>query len=207
MAYIGPGLLYLGVHGGRFLELTDDFFGTPREDSTEQENQIASETTTLIGHSHSETEGENSPRDLDGYCKTFIWYLVCMPLWCAIAKLGKDRVIAHARSLAAKNTLEHNRIGGVDYTGIEKLANTSQLPRGLSNPDLKNHVQKGKLLAPLKVDNNLTTKTKECLPSLERDPQEDPPAWTDFVVAVFFICFGVVALFAGLISLASNTDD
>lgn len=167
---------------------------------------MASESTALVGNSQSENKEGKDPRAFDGCCKAFMWYLGCMPLWCAIAKLGKTRVIAHAQSLTARNTLEHNRIGGVDYTGIEKLAEKSGFLRGRSNPDLNNQVKQGELLAPIKVDKNIAVKTKECLPSLERDPQEEPPAWTDFLIAIFYVCFGVVALFAGLISLASTSD-
>lgn len=36
---------------------------------------------------------------------------------------------------------------------------------------------------------------------LEKDPQERPPSWYDFVVAIFFILFGVLALVAGVFSL------
>ena len=121
LAYIGPGLLYLGVHGGRFLELADDFFKVPKENANEQTHQMASETTSLV--ENSDSEGEDSQRSLDGWHKVALWYLGGMPLWTSIAELGHKRVMAHAQSLAAKNTLEHNRIGGVDLKGKRRLAN------------------------------------------------------------------------------------
>jgi hypothetical protein len=37
--------------------------------------------------------------------------------------------------------------------------------------------------------------------SLEPDPQERPPSWVDFGVAIFYIIFGCIALTAGLYSL------
>jgi len=40
---------------------------------------------------------------------------------------------------------------------------------------------------------------------VEADPQEAPPGWYDFAVAVFFILFGVLALFAGIFSLFMET--
>ena len=196
----------MGVHGGRFLELADDFFKAPKENANEHTRQMALETTSLVDNSNS--GGKESQRSLDGWYKTVLWYLGGMPLWTAIAELGHQRVMAHAQSLTAKNTLEHNRIGGVDYKGIEKLAEAgSRVPRRRSNPDLKAQFEKGGLLAPIKVDKKLEARSKECLPSLERDPQEDPPAWMDFFIAVFYICFGVVALFAGLLSLAASDDE
>jgi hypothetical protein len=36
---------------------------------------------------------------------------------------------------------------------------------------------------------------------LEDDPQEAPPGVVDFMVAIFYIIFGVVAMFAGLFSI------
>jgi hypothetical protein len=36
---------------------------------------------------------------------------------------------------------------------------------------------------------------------LEPDPQEIPPGWKDFIVAFFYILFGLLALIAGIISL------
>lgn len=219
LAYIGPGMLYLAVHGGRFLELADDFFRVPNEGTNENEHPVASETTTLVGNPQSEAGG--CPRILDGCCKTVMWYLGGMPLWCNIAETGKKRVMAHAQSLAAKNTVEYNRIGGVDYTGIEKLASDSigHATAGLihttkasgaaathlmrSNPDLK-ALNQTALTEHIDIERKFAANTKKSLPSLEPDPQEKPPAWLDFFIAVFYICFGVVALFAGLVSLADN---
>ena len=37
--------------------------------------------------------------------------------------------------------------------------------------------------------------------ALEDDPQQDPPEVKDFMVALFYIVFGVIAMFAGLLSI------
>jgi hypothetical protein len=37
--------------------------------------------------------------------------------------------------------------------------------------------------------------------ALEDDPQQDPPRLFDFVIAIFYVIFGVVALVAGLFSI------
>ena len=37
--------------------------------------------------------------------------------------------------------------------------------------------------------------------SLEKDPQKAPPTVWDFLIAVFFVLFGLVAMFAGLVSI------
>jgi hypothetical protein len=41
------------------------------------------------------------------------------------------------------------------------------------------------------------------IPSLEADPQAEPPAVQDFAIALFFVLYGVLALFCGLVSLSS----
>lgn len=42
---------------------------------------------------------------------------------------------------------------------------------------------------------------------VEPDPQEAPPSWYDFVVAIFFILFGCLAMVAGILSLFVSNED
>jgi len=218
LAYVGPGMLYLAVHGGRFLELADDFFFHETNASKNGDRQAPSETTTLV----TETNRMDS-RAFNGCFKMLLWYLGGMPVWSFIAEIGKARVLAHAQELAAKNTIEYNRIGDVDHSGIEKLIEdrsvrgapasvpskfspegTAHLIRPRSNPDIKALGNNTFDLETNAVKKQTFVKPKQALPPLEPDPQEAPRTWVDFLIAVFYICFGVVAVFAGLISLGAD---
>ena len=210
LAYIGPGMLYIAVHGGRFLELVDDFFvSSPSPESNSVDSEVpVSERTSLVPSSavyNSESEG----RKFDGRWKAVLWYCTGMPLWTLIARSGQRRVLAYARQVAERNTLQNLRIGEVDLRGIEKLAKSgnghetrSYSPvtylRPLSERDLSTKIE---IFAPP------PSETKASVPSVEPDPQENPPVWLDYFVAVFYVCFGVLALFAGLISLMSAAQD
>ena len=219
LAYIGPGLLYLAVHGGRFLELVDAFFYVPI--GCDDEERLASETTALLD----DGDSAENPRVIDGCLKRLIWYLGCMPLWCCVADNGKRLVLNHAATLAANNTLEHLRIGNVDHSGIEKLVeNGSHNPRtqvGSNNSGIV--ISAAHLIRPLSHPDlcdagtvrsiEASKKTFEpknaphSVQSLEPDPQEKSPSWQDFGIAVFFFCFGCLALFAGLFSLVADQSD
>lgn len=220
LAYIGPGMLYLAVHGGRFLVLVDEFFLVPKDSlpAATDERVVDSETTALLHGRNTTTSTETTEeRRIDGCFKTFLWYIGCMPLWCKVAKVGKQRILDHAATLAKSNVVEALRIGDVDHSAIEKLIASRQSPKdsetGLGKfgiralSDHKSGVST--LIAPMKsTPQNLPPIPRlQSAPSrLEADPQENPPAWIDFFIAIFYVCFGILALFAGLISLSVSTD-
>lgn len=212
LAYIGPGMLFLAVHGGRFIMLTDDFFLSPSQEEEGGEG-LVSESTALLNT----TQAKHS-RKADGLPKTLLWYVGGFPLWSRIAATGKQAVLEYAEKIAADNTLEPLRIGDVDHTPIEKMAEgatTKQAkakqtsikgapnvsiahlirPRSNSDPDAKN--------APIDVKSFEASLTIQSAPSLEADPQAVPPEALDFLIAIFYICFGLVALLAGLFSLGA----
>ena len=204
LAYVGPGFLYLAVHGGRFVELSKAFFFVS---AVESDNEIVSETTALVGQRQDDVT--TKPEAFDGCLKACLWYLGFMPLWYSIADNGNKRVVAHAQNLAAKNTVEHLRIGEVDHKGIEKVAERDNKPVSKfapKVPSLSLIRPRSSSIDALSSSQNeqQPPKPQHLAPSLEADPQETPPGWRDFFIAVFYICFGCVALLAGLLSLFSD---
>ena len=210
LAYIGPGMLFIAVHGARFIILMERFFYIQPASS-----DVESESTSLIGTT------APSVRKFDGCWKAMLWYAGGFPLWSSIAEMGKLAVATHAEKIAAENVIEPSRIGNVDHGPIEKLvenggvretnAKSPSIPgspnisfahliRPQSDPDLK--ALSSARSAAISEAQKSKTKPKESLPSLEPDPQEAPPAWRDFFIAIFYVCFGVVALVAGLLSLS-----
>ena len=257
LSYIGPGAIYLGIHGARFLELAQCYFGKPG--LTEP---LSEETTPLYGEPAAKAP---PPESADSwpvhFMKTTIWYALSMPLWCWIATVGKTCLTNHVTDLAMK-TPHPIRIGNVRFaaakliggeTRVVMLQNrnasgddSSKFPtdtlllRADSLPEdygtarttegsivalpAKSILAKGALPTTGPPQRGLTTAppqrgyqsmTNKAIAEnlmakrrkeqedfdLEDDPQEAPPGVLDFMVAIFYIIFGVVAMFAGLFSI------
>ena len=251
LAYIGPGMLYLAVHGERFLDLVRRVFFVPNLEqqqstsvSSNNDNKndlkMASEASPLLVPSLSSSfvsnnDQENQPQQFAGPFQAVSWYLSGMPLWTLIAHVGKTRVLAHAQDLARKNTLRPGlRIGDVDLKGMENLAHVSNATLATISPPRhkSDRLDKKKLKylirprgthedqdeeqsestasfhpEPLKELLVQPEKGKSTVASIEPDPQENPPGWTDYCVAIFYIGFGVLALFAGVISLYTSGNE
>ena len=147
LAYIGPGLLFLAIHGGRFLELTETFFfiqtattkiAVEDEESRNNNNHetTLSERTSLTNEINKTINGSatqsNSPTaasgtqiiQFNGIFRTGLWYIGGFAIWSRVAKIGKRRVLDHAKELAAKPHIDHLRIGDVDLRGMENLLST-----------------------------------------------------------------------------------
>jgi solute carrier family 38 (sodium-coupled neutral amino acid transporter), member 11 len=228
LSYLGPGLVYLGVHGERFLDLARNSFGKNSENSqTEkalEEGTDASEATPLVGgillqpndsFRVSPNGTENDGIVVCGIWNHIVWFAIGMPIWCSIARIGKSYLQEHVTEMAMKSP-HPIRIGDVEYKRVlyhleEKDgvgADLKQLVRDTSMPHLSNLVVGG---APVGMNINqqigqgLLEKQKKGKrtsgESLEADPQEQPPSCTDFLIAILFILLGLVALFAGLYSI------
>ena len=81
-----------------------------------------------------------------------------------------------------------------------KVINTNQLARspGAMQPgNLNQQIGQG-ILQRQKLERKQQQKKER---ALEADPQEAPPSWYDFAVAIFFILFGLLAMVAGVLSL------
>lgn len=79
VAYIGPGLAYLGVHGERFIEYTDMLLGKKTHVDPNVELPVAGDANATMSETYGQTDYE---------CKPFWWYLLGFPIWRAIASSG-----------------------------------------------------------------------------------------------------------------------
>jgi solute carrier family 38 (sodium-coupled neutral amino acid transporter), member 11 len=222
LAYIGPGMLYLAVHGGRFLQLVEIFFLVSDGAAT---GVAMGESTPLVVHPGSSTGVGGGYKRFKGPFQALLWYLGGFPIWCYIAEMGRKGVLARAQTLARDhNTAEGRRIGNVDFKGMEhyvmpprsiesddKNVDTKKqidVPRSGSNPrfkcqqdndpDVKDWVEER---GSGKVEKQPSL--PKSIPSLGADPQAEPPVIQDFAIALFFVLYGVLALFCGLVSLSS----
>ena len=144
LSYIGPGAVFLGVHGERFMELVrESMLGKMLPDSTYSQSNTSNRTNT-------KNPGETSPllaKNLDtetGFASTVdpshpeesqesllarlfripLWYLTLMPVWCAMARLGQASVHKHAEEMALQSP-HPIRIGSVVYRRIESTGGSS----------------------------------------------------------------------------------
>lgn len=161
LSYIGPGILFLGIHGERFLHLietsswwrtknvTNSFNSdvnckdsvssvtttteqTPLVKILQQQQQQRNRIDNQQKHPYKDTAtGAQSTSIPFSRCsfryllqccerrilctmKVLSWYILGMPLWCAIARTGTKNVAAHMCILALKSP-HPIRIGDVEY--------------------------------------------------------------------------------------------
>ena len=233
IAYIGPGMLYLGVNGGRFLELVEESWLSPKSTSNQTVHRPLTatvETTPLVA---SRKEGDDLMRNqltreqdqvLDsrtvvGRLRTTAYCLAGFPLWCRIAAMGKKTLTEHVHALVEQSP-HPVRIGNMQY----RLARVLEDGKIDADPRESTVVSHPKYMqqysAPLEgsahgismspgagknvsVDRPKLSKTNVAGKIQTRDT---PQSWFDFVVAIFYILFGVMALFAGLYSLFAPED-
>ena len=127
LSYIGPGVIYIGIHGGRFMELSNAFFGhrtgflgshVESPDEHRHCEEMGEETTPLY------CDSDKTSNDASGYTiadswfirqvKNMIWYTLGMPFWCAMAQRGQRCLTSHVTELALR-TPHPIRIGNVRF--------------------------------------------------------------------------------------------
>lgn len=250
LSYIGPGAVYLGVHGERFLQLARETFGgrvkkaianvaNGGNQSVEDGTVLVSKgslyspalavestplvdgrtmtpTATLLVGTENAAGGDDTPVVVNGFWNRVAWYSLGMPIWCSIARIGQVRLKQHINEMAMKSP-HPIRIGDVEYkrilvhmSGKEGLGQELQkMVRDSSFPQLHNLVGGGVttggqgLNINQKIGQGLLEKKKkqDATEALEADPQEEPPSWLDFYIAICYILLGLVALFAGIYSI------
>jgi hypothetical protein len=243
LSYIGPGLVYLGIHGGRFIELVEQsWLGSMLPDYLQcgsagdnMDGVTAVETTPLVsGRLETDDNAQPALKDdtasdslIGRVVKPVVWYFCGFPIWIYIAQTGKRNLTKHIHDLALKSP-HPIRIGDVEYTGTE-LKDLTRVAKNAGNVAILKAIHRSDSLPLItsesvaeltaqgrqsvviahssggdinkRIGQELLQKKSRDRASGEVDPQQAPPTWYDFAVAVFFILFGVLAFTAGIISL------
>jgi sodium-coupled neutral amino acid transporter 11 len=252
LSYIGPGIVFLGIHGDRFLELSESYFCRRLVSSS---TTVEKEKIALIGNGN-ESDSPKLPENDCLSCKTIVqtllWYVLGMPLWTFVASVGKTCLTSHVTDMALRSphpirigNVRFARAtirGGTDYTRVvvlqsphnlkprsasdelsdsQRLGVTTKLLRQDSFPRISNTAYKVQTTTDGTVvalpPSSMTTyqsinqkigamalanaKTKQEQFAIEDDPQGDPPGVLDFLVAISYVLFGLVAMIAGLMSI------
>jgi hypothetical protein len=123
LAYVGPGAVYLGVHGARFLELSKAFFGRSVAGGNDEhdEEELAPLYNADVSGDLPQPDHEDSflVREL----KTVLWYVLLMPVWTAFATYGKATLTHHVADLALKSP-HPIRIGNVRFASARLSGST-----------------------------------------------------------------------------------
>ena len=196
LTYIGPGILFIGVHGQEFLDLVDSAWGTL--DDTD---------------------------DNSGMLKGLLWYLLLMPLWCKVASVGNKGLLYYYAKKEMMTPGPQNRLGKVKHKNLDMLIQQKQRrsqdnifgdPENITLPtpvEEKTSAELGLITtsnskdygstAPNEInrnDNEPQDVAGNAGP-IEEDPQDDKQTVGDFAVAIGFVLFGIVAFTAGVISI------
>eukprot|EP00985_Skeletonema_marinoi_P026312 scaffold20312_cov146-Skeletonema_marinoi.AAC.1 len=116
-----------------------------------------------------------------------LWYLSMMPIWCGIASMGKRGVADHEAKKALMSPTEF-RLGKI----IHKRKMYDTLPTTSAST---NESQLDFML------NDAIDIEEEA----EEDPLDEEKSATDFMVAISFVLFGVVAFVAGVFSICTES--
>lgn len=224
LSYLGPGMVYLGIHGNRFLEMVSRVWSTREK------------WNSWMWH-YPPHERESQNQRNFGIISVMLWYITLMPFWCIIAEVGRTKFSEHELELSRKSPSIVNRLGKIsNKSRMNALPATRNLiqqksgKRSASFDDmLENHgqknterneayplLQKSMLIPPssqtsiqnssygsLVVDSSAEVQVLNDDTSIEEDPQEVPDqTWLDFLLAIVYINLGIIALLAGLFSIA-----
>lgn len=140
LSYIGPGVVYLGVHGAEFVKLVHEFWNINTTEATttmtrrritavsndderqplQSSNPLSVEegqgTTTTTTQSAPVTAVEHQPdgSTLNRIGKTILWYVLGMPLWYRVAQVGAKSFGAYQTDLISKSP-HPSRLGHVKH--------------------------------------------------------------------------------------------
>ncbi len=115
-----------------------------------------------------------------------LWYSSLMPIWCGIASMGRRGVEEHEAKKAMMSPTEF-RLGKI----IHKRKMYDAIPATSAST---NESQLDSML------NDAIGLEQEA----EEDPMDDEKSATDFMVAIFFILFGMLAFVAGVFSICTS---
>lgn len=210
LAYIGPGLIYLAVHGEDFLEKVGHIWGGgPSSTAIESSRQSQDvESANLLPRPKHETPFVRK----SGLLQNVTWYLFIMPVWGYIAETGKSK-LDEFKAEKALTSPHVNRLGKCGRFELPptKPIQAQQRP-AIGRTGSFDNTSLGPKILPYDsiVGGNkaigaaIVAKKRSDQMKAEDENVTDvdvPPTWMDYIVALFLASFGMVALCAGLVSI------
>jgi len=204
LSYIGPGMIYLAVYGDEFLKKVEEVWGKDEGNTGPTERDVES-SRLLMSQQPNETTESTAPEQ--NVFKSIAWYLLLVPIWCEVAKMGKTKLTEFREKEALKSP-HINRLGKVAPPSIPmmpvKIPRVGSADGGQAGmprfPTSKYGATAGGNQA---IGAAILAQQRSARISASPTPADldEPPTWYDFSVAIFFVAFGMIALCAGLFSI------
>ena len=232
LSYLGPGAVFLGIHGKEFLDMV-------RWNVSTTVQGCMWKYPAAVNKVDARFRPENSPDQNMGVVAQCVcllaWYFLLMPLWCSVASAGASNYEKFEEEQIRKSPAVQRRLGktkhrkrganggraaerervrsaSFDDSSSGNLAQSAErypllakpmLPPLSSQPGPNSDVAYGTTSdianeGDVGVANAADSSVDEFL---EDDPQDVSPSWTDFLLAISYMILGVVAFFAGLVSI------
>jgi len=207
LCYIGPGLIYIGVHGQQCCTIIERYWPKYKH----KKNTTTTTTTTTTTDEEQErrtllvsTEVEEQQTSMIQYCiQTTSWYILMMPLWYWMAQIGARNFKSYERELATKSP----HISRISNNGTkQKKFGQQQLiqPSMLKKHSSESNINYGSLIIPPHHSNQPKVfHPPKIVQQVEEEETEivTTPQVMDYVIAVAFMLLGIIALVAGIASL------
>jgi len=199
LAYIGPGLAYLGIHGDDFLQRlatvilsmntktkTTTTVPTITTTTTEAELPMEGDATAQIIVDPRTVFSEDS---MKGSSTPWWWYPLLMPLWVSIALSGSQGLNERLTALEGNHRPQNsptndNNNDAADNTNTTNGTTTSAADVGVGVDASTQQQQQ-------QIDATTTGTTTAVIVE---------PCVMDYGFAIFFIIFGSIAMLAGVAS-------
>lgn len=228
IAYIGPGLAFLAVHSNEFIQLVHKRWGSssrklwgyPMEVEAEMEAASGVDNARHLEVSDGATEHQAHNLIAKGSnVDVVIWYIIGMPIWSAIAKIGQSKLAEYfeKEKLASPSVVKPKRVTIVDSTRYwQRLRGYVRASAALTAAlrDVTSNGEGAALIRPstlgAQYGSNVTegysnvggTNSVELTPEeVEIELKNEKPTWGDFLIAMAYVILGVVALVFGLVSV------
>lgn len=117
------------------------------------------------------------------------WYFLLMPIWCGIASYGMQGVADYQSKKALLTPTGDYRLGKIRH---KRLMYNLSPAASASDSQLE-----------FMLNNAVGYEEEE--EDAEDDPQDEEKGFTDFLVAIGFILFGLIAFIAGVISICTES--
>eukprot|EP00559_Dactyliosolen_fragilissimus_P002232 CAMPEP_0184858172 /NCGR_PEP_ID=MMETSP0580-20130426/3298_1 /TAXON_ID=1118495 /ORGANISM="Dactyliosolen fragilissimus" /LENGTH=905 /DNA_ID=CAMNT_0027354175 /DNA_START=70 /DNA_END=2787 /DNA_ORIENTATION=+ len=127
LSYIGPGAAFLGVHGSHFLDIVSKRWKI----NLHNENTIEDALSVLESNPGSGNEMEHKSY-FRQFLDNLLWYVLMMPLWVGIARIGEKCVRKHMEIEATKSPHPF-RLGKIIHKEGHYQLNSKQSQKKLTN--------------------------------------------------------------------------
>jgi sodium-coupled neutral amino acid transporter 11 len=215
LAYIGPGLAYLGIYGDDFLQRCANIILSMNTKKTKTTQTIGEAELPIDGDATAQMEDNvNTSLTVDprlvfskdymkGYTKPYWWYIIGMPIWISIALKGSNGLNERLTALESDQYRSSSPVNNISDGLSSSSPNINSINENGGNGSTAattttttNYVVTSSSSTTTNVNATAITITT----SDEDETSTVVPCIIDYGFAIFFIVFGAIALVAGVAS-------